>query len=490
MGLSAKYESLQDFFTEADELRLLMIELLGDVTGMKILEPCGGEGAFIKDLKGKPKHIDIIEISERYVAKLMSRFPWANVIHQDFFHFFVDNALLRAATLQSSYDAVICNPPYGLKLDIAYRKLVKKKFPEIYARESYGLFFHFALSLLKDGGRYVFIMPDTFMSSRNHRSLREFILKSGAPSHIIQFKSKRFESVDFGYGNLCIIAGHRNKLTANKKVQWIDATEYNGHISIKSFDSENVVRGKELIDHVRDGWFHPIRRTNLSRFNDSIQLGEIAECRTGIYTGDNPRFLGFDSQMQSKRKNGHELDWNQRVRLTPLSDEEMKLGIEGERCYVPIIRGGHRKPFEQTQWAIDWSRSAVRYYDKDQKARLQNHLFYFRAGLAVPMVTSGKLTASLMENSIFDQGVVGIFPRSEEWVPLLLIFLNHPIATEMKLSINPSANNSSNYLKRLPIPNANEEFKTEALEIVQLARITSWDATAKKRDNLIKSLLG
>jgi hypothetical protein len=96
---------------------------------------------------------------------------------------------------------------YGLKFSKEYRKLIKKVLPDVYARESYGLFFYLTLKQLKENGRYVFIMPDTFFTSRNLGYLRKYIVDYAQPTHIIQFKSKRFGSVNFGYGNLCIIAG-------------------------------------------------------------------------------------------------------------------------------------------------------------------------------------------------------------------------------------------------------------------------------------------
>lgn len=59
-------KSFQAFFTDADDLRNTMISLLGDVSNQNVIEPCFGEGAFIKNLIGKPKNIDAIDIDENH----------------------------------------------------------------------------------------------------------------------------------------------------------------------------------------------------------------------------------------------------------------------------------------------------------------------------------------------------------------------------------------------------------------------------------------
>ena len=81
------------------------------------------------------------------------------------------------------------------------------------------------------------------------------------------------------------------------------------------------------------------------------------------------------------------------------------------------------------------------------------------------MVTSGRLSASYMECAVFDQGVVGIFPKRERWLEFLLVFLNSKHATEMKRNISPGANNSANYLKRLRIPVPDEAQLKESEQV-------------------------
>ena len=74
------------------------------------------------------------------------------------------------------------------------------------------------------------------------------------------------------------------------------------------------------------------------------------------------------------------------------------------------------------------------------------------------MVKSKVVKAVLMSNRVFDQSIVGIFPNKEEHVIPLLGILNSDTANQLIHAINPTANNSSNYLKRIPIPPIDGEW--------------------------------
>ena len=67
------------------------------------------------------------------------------------------------------------------------------------------------------------------------------------------------------------------------------------------------------------------------------------------------------------------------------------------------------------------------------------------------MVSSSTITGALIENRLFDQSIVGIFPKDEELIYYLLAFFNSPTCNTLIRTINPSTNNSANYIKKLPL---------------------------------------
>ena len=104
-----------------------------------------------------------------------------------------------------------------------------------------------------------------------------------------------------------------------------------------------------------------------------------------------------------------------------------------------------------SDWFVLWDKDTVNFYQKNKKSRFQNSKFYFKEGLGVPMVGSSKLKAFLLEKRIFDQSIVGIFPKDEKNSYYLLAFLNSDVCNRILKVINHTANNSANYLKKLPV---------------------------------------
>lgn len=452
----------QAHYTNRGGIADFMGALLGPVERKALLEPAVGKGAFLAHLRGTPAKIDAIDIDVSALEHIKAAYHGAiNLIHGDFIQLATEEGLFRPSIL-SRYDAVISNPPYGLKFSKDFRRALKEKLPGFYVRESYGLFLKLSLERLVDDGRYVFIVPDTFLSSNNHLPLRKFLVEQFSPSHIVLFRSRLFETVQFGYGSFCIIAGDRRQ--AAQDVQWADFRNETALPNIEkvAWETEGA---SEFVSNTGTGWVPPSKR-RASKTSHSVTLGDIAECRTGIYTGDNNAFLGFDPLRLQRRANGHPINWHEEVRLIEPTEDEKANGFLNP-SYVPLVRGGHREPFEQTFWAIKWNRDAVEHYRTNKKARLQNARFYFREGIALPMVTSGRLTASYMNNSVFDQGVVGVFPENPDLLSFLLLYLNSTHVTKvLKETINPSANNSARYISRIPLPegymemgNNNEAFR-------------------------------
>lgn len=101
------------------------------------------------------------------------------------------------------------------------------------------------------------------------------------------------------------------------------------------------------------------------------------------------------------------------------------------------------------------------------------------------MVRSGQLTAALIDNRLFDQSIVGIFPHDSRWLFYLLGFLNSRVCSYAINLINPSTNNSANYIKQLPVIKPAEEDFDEVTSIVtQLARGLDEESSMRAQDRL------
>ncbi|WP_179991642.1 Eco57I restriction-modification methylase domain-containing protein [Acinetobacter sp. YH16058] len=479
-------KALQQHFTNASDLNNLMASLLGRVDNQIVLEPSIGEGALLKNLIGNPKEVIGYDVDSLPFEK--SKKFNTNNIKVTFNHVsFIDDFLEKPIT--SVYDSVIANPPYGLNFSIEYRKKLKEKLPEFYVKESYGLFLYMSLKQLKEGGRYVFLIPDTFLTSNRHVALRKFLAEEACPSHIIRIPSKSFETVSFKYGNLCVIAGNKEKLKNSDTVVLSEALE--GLTSATIPEPKLYIQGEKLITTIEQGWskYALVEQESIVS-KDWLTLGDLAECKTGIYTGDNVTYIGFDPLLSKRKTNGHVIDWKKDVYTAEIYEAEKLNGLKaGKKLYVPFIRGGHRDVFEKPSNAILWSEDAIKFYKENKKSRFQNASFYFREGISMPMVSSSRISASYMKDSVFDQGVVGIFPNDKKNIEALIIYLNSSLASKlMKGLVNGSANNSANYIKQLPVPNFTREALSKASSIFNKIKADG-KLDSQEIDNFVENYL-
>ena len=66
------------------------------------------------------------------------------------------------------------------------------------------------------------------------------------------------------------------------------------------------------------------------------------------------------------------------------------------------------------------------------------------------MVKSSSIKAFLLENRVFDQSIVGIFPKDNSRLYYILAIMNSDVVNNLIHTINPTANNSANYVKQIP----------------------------------------
>jgi len=110
--------------------------------------------------------------------------------------------------------------------------------------------------------------------------------------------------------------------------------------------------------------------------------------------------------------------------------------------------------------------------------------------------SSKSITGALIENRLFDQSIVGVFPKEESILFFLLSFFNSPTCNQLIRTINPSTNNSANYIKKIPflIPedkhllNINQNIQQILLQIKETGQ---YDLKLEIENNeLIKELYG
>ena len=455
------------FFTTDEAIGEYMASLLELKATDTLLEPAAGDGHLIAAARRNQPELDVTayEIHPQYCDNLAAKFPESGntrILSKD-------TILCAELDLRESFGPkftkIIANPPYGGWQELDRRTDLKKRFPGFYVRETYTLFLLRCLRLLEDGWKLVFIIPATFLYLNLHAAIRELILKEYALESVDTFNSSLFPGIAFGYADLCIVCITAKRCGHSHQVRF-------RHVSDAVFfqDSESIGKDSSYMSQAlflkSDGYqISPPRSSSVIESSGVgvLPMSDIANCVTGFYSGNDKRFLRR-SFSNHKRSEDYEAVDDQFIERNPANLANALDGIDGEKCFIPILKGGGYNFVKPSLWFMEWSKTAVAHYKSDKKARFQNSSYYFKRGIGFPMVTSSRPTAALLENSLFDQSVVGIFPKAEVSLEFLLAYCNSNLFWSELKSINPSANNSCKYILRTPVflPDKEEQIIIES----------------------------
>ena len=447
----------QEYFTNSSPIVEYMSRMLLPKAGDRVLEPSAGQGALIDSvIQAEPcLTVDAYELNEESVLHLKKKYASNNGVNVIQANTLLQKSFGEEGKGSEIYDKIIGNPPYGAWLDYDERADLKKLFPGMYVKETYGLFLAKCIELLKPGGRLVFIIPETFLSLHRHQNLRRLILETCAIQEISIFPSSYFPGISFGYAKLCIITLEKSKAPDDPSGHDVSIrygfSSAHELIEGSSFSGTRVLRKQRDIYGSTDHALHLHSTPGVVELigSTTTRLGDLADCVTGFYSGNDLRFLRHNCPGARSAKRYEQIT-EELVTFSPSSEEKV-LGIDGPRHYVPIRKGGSAEYVALDKWYMDWSPDAVRHYKTDKKSRYQNSQYYFRNGIGMPMVSSKRIKAALIQEELFDQSIVGIFPKDERLIPYLLTFLNSATGNTLVRAINPTTNNSANYLKKIPV---------------------------------------
>ena len=447
----------QAYYTKSTPIVDYMINKLMLSPNDKIFEPCGGDGVFIDAILEGNEYasVDVCELNNKAYTTLKHKFENYSNVNIKQCDTLLDSNLAIYSNYGGFYDKIIANPPYGAWQEFEKRVFLKKTYSGLYAKETYALFLCRCIQLLKNDGILTFIIPDTFLNLHMHTMLREVILKSTKIVDLALFPSSFFPGVNFGYANLSIITLKK----CNNAIECLDNkfTIYNSFSKVEQLNDINRPGVKEFSFLQSDIYLNPDHAFLISDNADiaklinsaKIKIGDIADCVTGFYSGNDKKFLKTGDKGLKNSKN-YELVDIHKIHSEYQSLPNLLDGIRDDKYFIPIVKGGNVKYLKPESWYMNWSCEAVTHYKEDKKARFQNPKYYFRFGIGIPMISSSSVTASLIENKLFDQSIVGVFPRDESLTYYLLAFFNSPTCNKLLRTINPSTNNPANYIKKIP----------------------------------------
>ncbi|HEY1404930.1 MAG TPA: N-6 DNA methylase, partial [Pyrinomonadaceae bacterium] len=184
-----------------------MTGMLSIERGMRVLEPCAGDGVFIDALLHEfpETAIDVYELNPQAVSLLSGKYKFNNNVRITGGDALTSLELTSYGQTGGVYDRIIANPPYGGWQEQEKRARLKKLYTGLYVKETYALFLFRSIRLLRENGRMVFIIPDTYLNLHMHTRLREYLWTHTKIKEIALLPSTFFPGINFKYANLSII---------------------------------------------------------------------------------------------------------------------------------------------------------------------------------------------------------------------------------------------------------------------------------------------
>lgn len=458
----------QAYYTKSAPILNYMTGMMHFVSQDAIFEPCGGDGVFVDRILDQvpDAKIDVFELNPAAVVGLKSKYALApNVIIKET-DTLLDNSIISCS---KKFDKIIGNPPYGARNDERKKELLSKLYSNLYTKESYTLFLYACTRCLNENGKLCFIVPDTFLSLHRHLAIRKYLLLNTKILELALFPSSFFPGVNFGYANLCIITLEKCSnisLNLNNRIQIRTNFKSVEELEDRNSGTRKAILQKEVYEGENSAFLFNSNNHIAELINDEQikKIGDIADCVTGFYSGNDKKYLHpINDKIKNSKK--YLCASTENICNFELSQKEKDKGIAENRYLVPIVKGGNVEYVKPNNWFMDWSVQAILEYKQSKKCRFQNSNFYFKDGIGIPMIRSSKLTGALLEGRLFDQSIVGVFPKDQSYVHYLLGFFNSSVCTELIGAINPSTNNSANYIKKIPflVPSDFVKDKVDAI---------------------------
>ena len=485
------------YYTNSKAITSYMAAKLDITQNDRILEPSAGECIFIDEIleKNKTGPIDALDINRQAVAILKKKYESNAAVLVRETDTLLDKQLDVLGDSGGYYSKVIGNPPYGAWQNYEKRNLLKKKYAGHYVKETYSLFLLRCISVLQLHGRLSFIIPDTYLFLNMYSRLREVLFTNTRIDEILIFPSRFFPGVSFGYSNLSIITLERckNNEAVHNTFRVVQGFGSPGEFALLLEKDERLpqhlqvfhFQQKDILDRDQCRMILAENKTSSLLSKGSKKLGDVADVVTGLYTGDNLRFIRSAHKDVKGAKNYAVVEPDKVFCCTSL------YGIPNvQEGYVPYIKSASRRRYvrQNEEWFVRWDRKTIEFYNSNNKSRFQNSSFYFKTGIGIPMVKSAAIRGFLMSNHVFDQSIVGIFPKDTTKLYYLLALVNSDVINGLIHAINPSANNSANYIKQLPYREPDEEIlkrvNNKVQELISLEEAENYD----KADDLHKEL--
>lgn len=445
-SVSTRRRQLGAFYTPEHVVTHMVGQLQGLSSTTLLLEPSGGDGAFVRGLLStgliKPKQIEVWDINGD------CRKP----VEATGAHFVQRDGLLGNSTPER-FSHIIGNPPYlGKRSDYirTHRAALQKRYTTIGAHDTYAMFIYEAVRALRTGGQLVFLVSDTFLTLGVHRKLREFLLTTTSIDSITLLPSTVFKGAKV---NTTILSLHKTVPTGQHSISFFD--ERSSPIGSYSTVPTATVRQTLIAEGPASVFvFTDAERIALASTQRHAALLDLVDGGIGMFTNNNLDCIREVSRKGDTSGGG-----------TSINVED----VDGVAWIPYHKRGGITRWWGPAEHAVRWDEESKKGYityasaragrDRDGRARVGFVVSGVSSRLSARVMTPGALWDS---NKIF-----GFFPKDPvAWPPEFFVaLLNSLWYHQLARALNNTVSLQIRDLRALPLLPFTPEEKSSLIEL-------------------------
>lgn len=343
----------------------------------------------------------------------------------------------QAKVLAAKYPVVCTNPPYLNKIEGRLKTFVIENYKD-YSGDLFSVFTYRNLMFCKQDGYCGYMTPFVWMFIKTYEKLREFIIQSKSITTLVQMEYSAFEEATVPISSFVLKNGK-----AMENGLYFKLSDFKGGMEVQK---QKVL---EALANKNCGYFYEADQSNFSKipgspvaywasshvlgaFSAGKPLENIADCCTGMQTGNNEKYVRY---------------WFE-VDLDNFSPESNGAG----KKWVKYNCGGDSRKWYGNHWRIIiWENNgfAVRH---EKGAVIRNESYFFHEGISWKRIGSSDFFLRyLPKGFIIDQAGDSMFFSNPADLYFTLGFVNTTVALEMFRFIAPTLNLTAGNMNKLPI---------------------------------------
>ncbi|HCC06810.1 MAG TPA: BREX-1 system adenine-specific DNA-methyltransferase PglX [Clostridiales bacterium] len=383
-------------------------------------------------------------------------------------------ALIKQAKIMSQkYDVVVTNPPYmsGSGMGVRLAEYVKENYPDSKA-DLFAVFIEKCDEMLKKNALKAMITQHSWMFLSSYESLRKNLL-SNSIINMVHLGARAFEEIG---GEVVQATAFVNR---NR-----DINKYIGNY-IRLVDIDNA-RAKEEIFLKRSNQ-HNAKKENFEKipgmpiaywvsekvievYEKAKLLGDCAETRAGMITGNNDMFVRF---------------WYEIEIIKFKADSKCREeAVKSKMKWFPYSKGGEfRKWYGNNENVVDWYNDGFRMRNhRDKRGKVPAHAFnldyIFKENICWNSLSSYKFSSRYTEEGFLYDAAGSFASIKNIDIYYILGLFNSNIVFYYLSMLNPTLNFQKGNIASLPVIYDKDnlrEIRKNTVECISISK-TDWDS--------------